>query len=134
MTTFLSDYFRDDNLARCADKVVELSFESVEIRPFSHGNVRAILVIRWRRYHLGVREEKQAAGARHDWDDELAWSGAGVELPMHFLQLRGIHVGIDLRRHDIRMPQELLNLPQISAAGQEVCSETMSQRVGTDCR
>ena len=38
---------------------------------------------------------------------------------------------VDLRGGDTRVPQHLLNLPQICPSGKQVCGKTVPQRVST---
>ena len=45
---------------------------------------------------------------------------------VYLLQPRVIDVRVNLRRRDAGMPQHLLHLPQIGAAGQEVRRETVT--------
>ena len=55
-----------------------------------------------------------------------------MKLVVHPLQTRLIDMRVDLGRRDAGVPQHLLDLSQVSAAGQQMSCEAVSQRVGTD--
>lgn len=57
-------------------------------------------------------------------------SGSRMELAVYVLELRLVHMGVDLRRRHVGMAQQLLNDAQIRPARQQVRCETVSQRVG----
>ncbi len=44
---------------------------------------------------------------------------------VHLLELRFVHMSVDLRRGNVGMPEQFLNDPQIGTAGQQVGCKTV---------
>ena len=55
-----------------------------------------------------------------------------MKLPVHPLEPRLIDVRVDLRRGDAGVAEQLLHLPQVGAAGQQVRGKAVPQRVRAD--
>ena len=53
-----------------------------------------------------------------------------MELAVYLLELRLIHMGVDLRCRHVGMAQQLLNDPQVRPARQQMRRETVSECVG----
>ena len=59
-------------------------------------------------------------------------SRAGMVLLVYLLQPRRVHMGVDLGGGDVGVAEQLLDLPEVGAAGQEMRGKAVSQRVRTD--
>src|SRR5829696_1324853 len=53
----------------------------------------------------------------------------GMRLEVHILQPVGGEVRVDLRRRDVRVPEHLLQRPEVAAAGEQVRRERVPERV-----
>ena len=52
-----------------------------------------------------------------------------MKLPVHLLQSRAVHMGVDLRGRDIGMAQHRLHRAQIRSAFEQMGGEGMAQSV-----
>src|SRR2546430_9456556 len=53
-------------------------------------------------------------------------------LPMHAAQVVPVHVGVELRRCEVGVPQHLLDRPQVRAALEQMSGEAVAQRVRSE--